>query len=99
MNEKLVPEERIIEQVVVKLNARMTGLLLGLFCGGLLFLATNWLVLKGGPSPGHHLSLLGHYFPGYSVTFVGSIVGLIYASIVGFGAGYLFGSVYNKLAR
>lgn len=99
MNEKLVPEERIIEQVVIRLSAAMTGTVLGLLCGGVLFLATNWLVLKGGPDPGHHLSLLSHYFPGYSVTFVGSIVGLIYAFIVGFGAGYLFGSVYNKLAR
>jgi len=99
LNEKLVPEERIIEQVVIRLSAAMTGTVLGLLCGGVLFLATNWLVLKGGPDPGHHLSLLSHYFPGYSVTFVGSIVGLIYAFIVGFGAGYLFGSVYNKLAR
>jgi hypothetical protein len=99
LNDKPVTEERIVEQVVIRLNAAMTGTVLGLMCGGLLFLATNWLVLKGGPNPGPHLSLLSQYFPGYSVTFVGSFVGLLYAFAVGFGAGYLLGAVYNRLAR
>ena len=99
MKEKPLSEERIIDQVVVRLNAAMTGVVLGLLSGGLLFMATNWLVLKGGPHPGLHLSLLSNYFPGYSVTFIGSIIGFFYASLVGFGIGFLLGSIYNKLAR
>jgi hypothetical protein len=95
----MVPEERVIERVVIRMNATLTGIVIGLLCGGLLFSATNWLVLKGGPNPGPHLSLLSQYFPGYSVTFIGSIVGFLYAFLAGFVAGYLLGTVYNKVAR
>ena len=95
----MVPEERVIERVVVRMNATLIGVVVGLLSGGLLFLATNWLVMKGGPNPGPHLSLLSQYFPGYAVTFVGSIIGFLYAFLAGFVTGYLLGSVYNKVAR
>jgi hypothetical protein len=95
----MASEERVIERVVIRMNATLTGVVIGLLSGGLLFCATNWLVLKGGPNPGPHLSLLGQYFPGYSVTFAGSIIGFLYAFLAGFVAGYLLGAVYNKVAR
>jgi hypothetical protein len=46
---------------------------------------------------GKHLRLLGVFFPGYSVTFVGSIIGFIYAFVLGYAIGRLIGGVYNKL--
>jgi hypothetical protein len=60
-----------------------------------LFLATNWLVVKGGDVVGPHLALLGQYFLGYRVTFVGSLVGFAYAFVVGFVAGYGVSRIYN----
>jgi hypothetical protein len=69
------------------------GLLLGL---GLL-VATNVLVVKGGETVGPHLSLLRLYFPGYSVTFVGSVIGFVYAFVVGYGIGRAIAPVYNRL--
>jgi hypothetical protein len=69
------------------------GLVLGL---GLL-IATNVLVLKGGPDVGRHLSLLSNYFPGYRVTFIGSLIGFVYAFVLGYGLGRIIGSVYDWL--
>jgi hypothetical protein len=77
----------------------LTGTVLGILAGTALFLATLWLVLKDGPHPGPHLALLSQYFPGYSVSLAGSLVGFLYAFAAGFLTGALLGFVYNKLAR
>jgi hypothetical protein len=82
-----------------RLNARAWGLALGLLCGIGLFIATNILILKGGPVVGPHLGLLGAYLPGFRVTFPGSLIGLGYGIVIGYGAGWLMGRVYNALVR
>ncbi len=64
-----------------------------------MFLATNFLVIKGGPHVGAHLGLLANFFPGYRVTFFGSIIGFFYMFIVGLIVGMVLGAVYNKIAR
>ena len=87
-----------LQTALRRLNARAWGIALGLLFGGGLFIATNILVLKGGPNVGQHLSLLAVYFPGYRVTFLGSVIGFIYAFVVGYGLGRLVGAVYNRLA-
>jgi hypothetical protein len=92
-------EEEAIERVVVRMNAALTGVVLGLLAGAGLFLATVWLLIKGGPHPGIHLMLLGQYFPGYTVSWTGSLVGFGYAFMIGFLTGAALGFIYNKLAR
>jgi hypothetical protein len=69
------------------------GLVLGL---GLL-IATNVLVIRGGPYVGAHLRLLSVYFPGYSVTFVGSLIGFVWAFVLGYALGRVIGTVYDKM--
>ena len=86
-----------LNAAILRLNGRAWGIAAGLLLGGGLFIATNILVLKGGPNVGKHLRLLGVLFPGYSVTFVGSIIGFIYAFVLGYAIGRLIGGVYNKL--
>jgi hypothetical protein len=88
------------------LNAKLLGTLLGLMFGVAVFVATNWLVLQGGPVDangqrvvGPHLALLGQYFLGYSVSFVGSLIGFAYAFVLGFLTGYLIAWLYNRLVR
>jgi hypothetical protein len=93
------PEEEMMEKVVARLNAKLMGTVLGLLMGIGLFLATNFLILKGGPRVGLHLGLLGQFFPGYRVTFLGSLVGFFYAFVVGYIIGAVIGAVYNKIAR
>jgi hypothetical protein len=92
-------EEEQLEKAVVVLNAKLLGIVLGFLLGLGLFLATNFLVLKGGEDIGAHLGLLSQFFPGYTVTFFGSIVGFLYAFALGFVLGATLGVVYNKVAQ
>ena len=98
MVEQLTPqEEQAIQKVLVRMNEQGWGIAFGLLLGGGLFVATNILILRGGPVVGPHLSLLGIYFPGYSVSFVGSLIGFVYAFVLGYAIGRTIGTIYNKL--
>lgn len=91
--------ERELRRAVARLNARAWGIAFGLLLGGGLFVATNVLVLKGGAVVGPHLGLLGSYFPGYRVTFLGSFVGFVYGFVLGYALGRVIGGIYNRLVR
>jgi len=82
---------------VRRLNARAWGITGGLLLGGALFAATIFLVVKGGPNMGQHLGLLATYFPGYRVSVLGGFIGFVYAFVLGYGAGRVVGSVYNRM--
>jgi hypothetical protein len=99
------PEKKLDEIVLtrlLRLNAKVQGLVTGIVLGLVIFIATNWLIFKG-PSVGKegqlvlgpHLGLLGQYFIGYRVTFLGSIIGFVYGLALGFVAGYSLSSLYN----
>ncbi len=90
-----VPRAR---QTLLRLNARVWGITAGIIAGLLLFLVTNLLVIRGGEVVGPHLGQLGLFLPGYSVTFVGSLIGFVYAFVIGYGLGRLVGTVYNAVA-
>lgn len=92
-------EVELIASAVARLRAGIMALVFG-FCGGLgLFLATVWLVVQGGPNVGRHLGLLSNYFPGYSVSWTGALLGLIYGALLGGVIGYSLAWIYNRLAR
>lgn len=83
---------------LMRLNAGVSGLVLGLAAAIGIFVTTNWLVIKGGPVIGPHLSLLNQFLPGYRVTFWGSLVGAGYFFLGGFMLGYFVARTYNALA-
>ena len=96
-------EEKLFSGII-RFNAKIMGLVLGLLMGLVIFIATNWLVIKGGHMTpageyvvGPHLQLLSQFFIGYRVSFLGSIIGFAY----GFSLGTLSGSftawIYNKI--
>ena len=95
--------EKALEEILVsrllRLNATVVGLVSGLLLGGGIFVATNWLVIKGGEVVGPHLGLLGQYFIGYRVTFAGSFIGLAYGFFAGYFAGYAVANLYNLFVR
>ena len=91
--------EEIVFTRVLRLNAVVQGIVLGLLIGLVIFIATNWLVLKGGVRVGPHLSLLNQFFIGYRVSFIGSLVGFAYGCVFGFAVGYVIAVVYNLAAR
>ena len=89
--------ETIVLTRLMRLNALIYGGITGLVAGFSLFIATNWLVLQGGPVVGPHLALLNQFFIGYRVTFAGSFVGLAYGIVAGFIVGYSVARIYNWL--
>ena len=89
---------------ILRLNAKILGLVLGILIGLFIFIATNWLVIKGGhvaPNGeyvvGPHLQLLSQFFIGYRVSFLGSIIGFFYGFAVGTLCGSAIGWIYNKI--
>ena len=98
LNQALEPEEvtHVVEEVLEgafpKLDPLALGLSLGTVLGAGLMLATWFLLLRGGDASGKTLTLLGQFYPGYTVTAVGGLVGLIYGLLTGFllGWGYAF---------
>ena len=91
-------EEQKLFTGTLWLNTKAFGLVFGLLCGLVMFIATNWLVIKGGDAVGPHLSLLSQYFIGYTVSFPGSLLGFAYGFAVGTLCGSLVGWIYNKIA-
>jgi len=99
----MADEKRALEQIVLtramQLNATVQGIVTGLVVGLGIFIATNWLVLKGGEVVGPHLALLGQFLIGYRVSFVGSLVGFAYGFVGGYLVGYVVARVYNWAAH
>lgn len=91
--------EIMLGRAVLRLNANVLGLVLGIITGLAIFVATNFLILKGGAVVGPHLGLLRNFFPYYSVTFLGSIVGLGWGLISGYVAGFVIASIYNLVVK
>ena len=85
-------------QAFAKLDRLAFGLSTGAMAGLLLFLATLFLALKGGDVMGPNLQLLQQYFPWYSVTLSGSLLGLGYGFLSGFIGGWGFAFLRNITA-
>lgn len=91
-------ERELLDAAVVRLRVRVMALVFGMVGGAGLFLATAWLLLRGGDTVGPHLGLLANYFPGYAVTWFGAVVGLAYGALVGAAVGGATAWMYNRVA-
>jgi hypothetical protein len=87
--------DELVVRTFAKLDSIALGLSCGIVCGLGLVSATVILLIKGGDQIGPNLSLLGQYFPGYSVTWTGSILGCAYGLAAGFVAGWTLAFVRN----
>lgn len=90
---------RATEEILVRTFARMEklsfGIAAGMVSGMVFFLATLWLVIKGGRPVGPHLRLLSNYFYGYTVTAPGSFIAFGYGFLWAFLLGWLFAYLRN----
>jgi len=100
---KLQNDDKLLEGIL-RLNAKILGLVLGIVMGFIIFIGTNWLLIKGGPTTpdghhivGPHLQLLSQFFVGYKVSFLGSIIGFFYGFALGTLCGSAIGWIYNKI--
>ena len=85
--------EKDLQRVFAQMDKLAFATAVGSVAGLLIFLATAWLIIKGGPVIGPNLQLLSQYFVGYTVTVQGSFIGFGYS----FGWGFLFGWLYAYL--
>ena len=92
-------EWALIQASIVRLRASVMALTFGLVGGAGLFVATIWLVIRGGLVVGPNLSLLQNYFPGYSVSLGGSLIGFAYGALCGAAIGWSTALIYNKIAK
>ncbi len=99
MSSETTGEEEALEAYVGKLNGNVWGISLALVLALVLFAATNILLLKGGENVGQHLEILAQYFPGYSMTFVGSLIGAAWIALVGYILARIACGIYNIAAR
>ena len=97
--EPVDPTAQLLERAVLRLNANILGIVLGIIAGLGIFVATNFLILKGGAVIGPHLALLGNFFPFYRVTFLGSIIGFGYGLLTGYVAGFIIATIYNQVVK
>ena len=86
------------ELLLAKLRTAIVAVVTAMVLGSGLFLATAWLVVKGGPTVGPTLGLLSAYYPGYSVTWAGAFVGFVYGALTGAALGWCVATLYNFLA-
>ena len=97
--EPVDPSDQLLERAVLRLNANILGIVMGIIAGVGIFVATNFLILKGGAVVGPHLALLGNFFPFYRVTFLGSIIGFGYGLLTGYVAGFSIATIYNQVVK
>lgn len=86
-----------VSHSVARIKAGVLALIFGFFGGAGLFAATAVLLIKGGTDVGKHLELLGHYFPGYHVSWGGAFVGMFYGALLGGLVGWVVGMIYNRI--
>ena len=77
----------------MKLHVRSCALAAGIIWGAAIFLVTIWFLILG--HQGATLSKLSNVYLGYSVSFWGAVVGLIWGFIDGLIGGGLFAWLYN----
>lgn len=91
-------ERLLLKRATARLRASVMATTFGIVGGTGLFVATVWLLLRGGPNVGEHLNLLGVYFPGYRVSWPGAFAGFGYGGITGAFLGGCTAWIYNRIA-
>ena len=80
----------------MKLSVKSFALTCGIIFGVGFMLATWWLIIMG--TPGDIMIKFAKFFIGYSFTYIGGLIGLVWAFVYGFVIGGIFAWLYNKLA-
>ena len=92
-------ERALIRGAVVRMRARIMATVFGTLGGTAVFLATVWLLIRGGDNVGQHLGLLRHYFPGYTVTWLGAFVGFFWGALFSAALGFAVAWIYNQVVE
>jgi len=80
---------------MMKLDVRAFALSCALVWGAGLFLMTWWIIAFDGATA--EVTLIGKVYRGYSITPLGSVIGLIWGLLDGLIGGAIFAWLYNLL--
>lgn len=80
----------------MRLDPKAFGIATGSVLGLAGFVATLFSLWRGA---GYTITALAGIYIGYSWSFVGAIVALAWGLFYGFVGGWIFATVYNRLAR
>jgi hypothetical protein len=83
------------EEGAMMLRIRELGITCGLVWGLGLFVLTWWIMLFEGASGDP--TIIGLVYRGYSISPLGSVLGLLWGLADGFVGGLVFGWLYNRL--
>lgn len=81
----------------MKLNVWAFAIAGAILWGLAVLLVTWWIILFEGATG--EVTMLGHVYRGYNISFVGGLIGLAWAAVDGFIGGMIFAWLYNKLAH
>jgi hypothetical protein len=87
--------EVLLQLTFGPLDRMALGIAVGVWAAVAVLVATLVLIIKGGTPVGPHLRLLGQYFPGFTVTWTGSILGFGYGFLLGFSIGWTVAFLRN----
>ena len=80
----------------MKLDVKAFSLTCGIICGIGLFLITWWIILFEGATG--ETTIIGRVYLGFSISPVGSIIGLVWAFVDGLIGGAIFAWLYNRIS-
>ena len=80
----------------MKLNVKAFALTCAMIWGIGLFLITWWIILFDGATG--EITFIGRMYRGYSISPIGSVVGLLWAVVDGGIGGAIFAWLYNLIA-
>ncbi|MFQ5994779.1 MAG: bacteriophage holin [Acidiferrobacterales bacterium] len=81
----------------MKLNVMAFALTFGVIWGLGVFMLTWWIIAFDGVTG--EITMLGRVYRGYSVSPMGSIIGLVWGFVDAFIGGAIFAWLYNLLVR
>jgi hypothetical protein len=91
------PATVIIRRAFARIDGVALGAALSLVSALYVFLPTLWLLVTGTQRLDPGLYLLSQYFIGYTVSWRGAVVGLLYGAILGFVFGWSLACLRNGL--
>ena len=83
--------------LIVPIGGSSLGIAFGALVAGSLIVTTNWLVLRGTAEGSIHSRLLVNFLPGYSVSFLGSLIGAAQLFVFVYLSCLLWGWIYNGI--
>lgn len=81
----------------MKLNIKAFALACGILWGLGLFLLTWWIIAFDGATG--EVTIIGRLYRGYTISPLGSVLGLLYGFVDAFIGGAILAWLYNRLAR